>query len=148
MIKPRSQPSHFELQAEAQQGNFEGKTYSHSSDSFNQLNGNSMLPATPMASVTTPATIDRGSKVGETPNPISSTEAPQPLGGASVPSTPRHSTRFHQRCTSRSLHPFQEVNGLVDVFVCASYAVLGLIVSGVLQYRLVKHGTMWKIPHL
>ena len=27
MIKPRSQPSHFELQAEAQPGNFEGKTY-------------------------------------------------------------------------------------------------------------------------
>ena len=27
MIKPRSQPSHFKLQAEAQPGNFEGKTY-------------------------------------------------------------------------------------------------------------------------
>ena len=27
MIKPRSQPSHFELQAEAQPGNFEGKTF-------------------------------------------------------------------------------------------------------------------------
>ena len=48
MIKPRSLPSHFELQAEAQPGNFEGKTYSHSFDSFNQLNGNSMLPVTPM----------------------------------------------------------------------------------------------------
>ena len=76
MIKPRSQPSHFEIQAEAQPGNFEGKTYSDSFDSFNQLNGQSMLPVTPMASVTTPATIDRGSKVGETSNPISSTEAP------------------------------------------------------------------------
>ena len=94
MIKPRSQPSHFELQAEAQPGNFEGKTYSHSFDSFNQLNGNSMLPVTPMASVTTPATIDRGSKVSEITDPISSTEAPQPsVGGASLPSTPRHSTR-------------------------------------------------------
>ena len=29
-IKPRSQPSHFELQAEAQPRNFEGKTNSHS----------------------------------------------------------------------------------------------------------------------
>ena len=96
MIKPRSLPSHFELQAEAQPGNFEGKTYSCSFDSFNQLNGQSMLPVTPMVSVTTPATIDRGSKVGETPNPINSTEAPQPaLRGAtpSLPSTPRHSTR-------------------------------------------------------
>ena len=78
MIKPRSQPSHFELQAEAQPWNFEGKTNSCSFDSFNQLNGQSMLPATPMTSVTTPATVDRGSKVSETTNPIISTEAPQP----------------------------------------------------------------------
>ena len=97
MIKPRSQPSHFELQAEAQPRNFEGKTNSCSFDSFNQLNGNSMLPVTPMVSVTTPVTIDRGSKVGETTDPISSTEAPQPsekgTTSSSVPSTPRHSTR-------------------------------------------------------
>ena len=52
MIKPRSQPSHFELQTEAQPWNFEGKFCSHSSDSFNQLNGNSVLPVTPMVSVT------------------------------------------------------------------------------------------------
>ena len=95
MIKPRSQPSHFKLQAEAQQGNFKGKTYTHSSDFFDRLNEQSMLPVTPMASVTTPATIDRGSKVSETPNPINSMEAPQPLTGAtpSLPSTPRCSTR-------------------------------------------------------
>ena len=54
MIKPRSLPSHFKLQAEAQPLNFEGKTNSHSFDSFNQLNGHSMLPVTPMTSVTTP----------------------------------------------------------------------------------------------
>ena len=39
MIKPRSLPSHFKLQDEAQPGNFEGKTNSYSFDSFNQLNG-------------------------------------------------------------------------------------------------------------
>ena len=97
MIKPRSQPSHFELQAEAQPGNFEGKTYSCSSDSFDQLNGQLMLPVTPMASVTKPATVDRGSKVGEITNHISSTETPQPTVRESVSSsllsTPRHSTR-------------------------------------------------------
>ena len=101
MIKPRSLPSHVELQAEAQPWNFEGKTNSHSYDSFNQLNGNSVLPVTPMASVTTPATKDRGSKFGKLINPIISTEAPQPVesgfspGGItpSVPSMPRHSTR-------------------------------------------------------
>ena len=97
MIKPRSLPSHFELQAEAQPGNFEGKTNSHSFDLFNHLNEHLMLPVTPMTSVTTPATIDRGSKVSETTDPIISTEAPQPtVSGAtsSVPLTPhRHSTR-------------------------------------------------------
>ena len=104
MIKPRSSPSHFELQAEAQQRNFEGETNSHSFDSFNQLNEHSVLPVTPMASVTTPATVDRGSKVGEITNPISSTETPQPtVRGAvsslpsvssSLPATPpRHSIR-------------------------------------------------------
>ena len=94
MIKPRSLPSHFELQAEAQPWNFEGKTNPHSYDSFNQLNGNSMLPVTPMASVTTSATTDRDSKVGKSTNPIISTEATQStVSGPSVPSTPRHSTR-------------------------------------------------------
>ena len=48
MIKPRSLPSHFELQAEAQQRNFEGETNSCSCESFSQLNGQSMLPVTPM----------------------------------------------------------------------------------------------------
>ena len=94
MIKPRSSPSHFELQAEAQQRNFEGQTNSHSFESFNQLNGQSMLPVTPMASVTKPATIDRGSKVGEITDPISSTETPQPtVRESSLPPIPRHSTR-------------------------------------------------------
>ena len=103
MIKPRFQPSHFELQAEAQPWNFEGKIGLHSPDSFNPLKRESVLPVTPMASVTTPATKDRGSKVGKLTNPIISTETPQPAESGfspsgitpSVPSTPtpRHSTR-------------------------------------------------------
>ena len=98
MIKPRSLPSHFELQAEVQQRNFEGETNSHSCESFSQLNGQSMLPLIPMVSVTNPATVDRGSKVSETPDPINSTEAPQLHEGGATPSlpqtpTPRHSTR-------------------------------------------------------
>ena len=98
MIKPRSSPSHFKLQAEAQQRNFEGQTNPCSFDSFNQLNEHSMLPVMPMTSVTTPATVDRGSKFGEITNPIISTEAPQPtVRGVtpSVPSTP-------PRCSTRS----------------------------------------------
>ena len=88
IIKPRSLPSHFEFQAEAQQRNFKGETSSHSHSSFNQLNGQSMLPVMPMTSVTTPATIDRDSQVGEIPDPITSDRgsAPSPV------TTPRHST--------------------------------------------------------
>ena len=100
MIKSRSLPSHFELQAEAQQRNFEGDANSHSCASFSQLNERSMLPVTPMASVTNLATVDRGSKVGETPNPIKSTEIFQhmPAERGATPSllqtsTPRRSTR-------------------------------------------------------
>ena len=79
MIKPRSQPSHLKLQAEAQPWNFEGKLSPCSSDSFNQMKVESMLPVTPMESVTTPATKDRGSEVRKPTNPISSTEVPSLL---------------------------------------------------------------------
>ena len=61
MIKP----SHFKLQAEAQPWNFEGKFSSHSSDSFNPMNVESVLPVAPMGSVTPPATKDRDSTVGK-----------------------------------------------------------------------------------
>ena len=97
MIKPRSQPSHFELQAEAQPWNFEEKFSSHSSDSFNLMKVESMLPVAPMGSVTPPATTDRASKVGKPTDPISSTEVPQPAeSGISVSApvaTPRCCTR-------------------------------------------------------
>ena len=94
MIKPRSQPSHFELQAEAEPWNFEGKFSSHSSDSFNQMKVESMLPVMPMESVTPPATKDREGKVGKPTDPIISTEASQPTVSGITPSvsTPRCST--------------------------------------------------------
>ena len=95
MIKPRSQPSHFKLQAEAQPWNSEGKFCSHSSDSLNLMTVESMLPVTPMGSVTPPATKDRDSKVWMSTDPIISTEAPQPTVSGislSVPVTPRCST--------------------------------------------------------
>ena len=97
MIKPRSQPSHFELQAEAQPWNSEGNFHMHSSDSFNPMNVESKLPVAPMGGVTPPATRDRDSKVGILTDPIISTEALQPITDTSgispsVPATPRHST--------------------------------------------------------
>ena len=82
-----------------------------------------MLPVTPMASVTKPATVDRGSKVSETPNPITSTGAPQPTverGAISSPQTPtpRHSTRSTKGVPPVLLYPIQKVNGLVTFRVC------------------------------
>ena len=103
MIKPRSQPSHLELQAEAQPWDSEGKFSKHSSDSLNPMNMESMLPVTPMGSVTPPAVDDRASKVGIPSNPISSTEAPQPAESGislSVPVTPRCST-----CSTKGVPP-------------------------------------------
>ena len=151
MIKPRSQPSHFKLQAEAQPGNFEGKTYLCSFNSFNQLNGHSMLPVTPMASVTTSATIDRGSKVSVITDPISSTETPPAYCGRNHCSfNTKTFHQIHQRCTYSSLHPIQEVNGLQWMFrVCKLCSVRLLVLSPLhKKYRFVKHGTMWNIPHL
>ena len=58
-----------------------------------------MLPVTPMTSVTKPATVDRGNKVSETPDPIHSTEIFQHAAEReAIPSlsqtpTPRCSTR-------------------------------------------------------
>ena len=95
MLKPRSQPSHFKLQAEAQPWNSEGKYSTHSSVSLNPMNVESMLPVTPMGSVTPPAVDDRASKVGIPSDPIISTEASQPTESGislSVPVTPRCST--------------------------------------------------------
>ena len=105
MIKPRSLPSHFELQAEAQPGNFEGKTNSYSFDSFNQLNGNSMLPVTPMTSVTTSATIDRGSKVSEITDPIISRGTPAYCEWSYIIQCSFNTTKtfhqIHQSCSTR-----------------------------------------------
>ena len=56
------------------------------------MNVESMLPVTPIGSVTPLATKDRASKVGKPTNPITSTEASQPaVSGPSVPTRPRHS---------------------------------------------------------
>ena len=126
MIKPRSLPSHFKLQAEAQPWNFEGKTNSHSYDSFDQLNGNSMLPVTPMTSVTTPATTDRDSKVGKSTDPIISTEAPQPLTPSVLSTPPRCSTRSTKGVPPDRYTPFKKWLSwnTVDVLFVQDYAVV------------------------
>ena len=98
MIKPRSLPSHFELQAEAQQRNFEGETSSHSHSSFNQLNGQSVLPVMPMTSVTTPATINGDSQVSAIPNPITGATSPTSARG----STPGPQMMATPRCSTQS----------------------------------------------
>ena len=109
MIKPRSLPSHFELQAEAQQRNFEGDTSSHSHTSFNQLNGQSMLPVMPTTSVTTPATIDRDSQVSA-PNPITGATSPTSERGATPGPSDNTKTfnSIHQRCFLQFATPHPE----------------------------------------
>ena len=157
MIKPRSQPSHFELQAEAQQRNFEGETNSCSCESFSQLKGQSMLPVTPMASVTNPATVDRGSKVSETPDPINSTGTPQPtVERGATPSlpqtpTPKHSTRSTQGVppvhytSSRKWMDYSDVSCVQVLQWRIGLLVLSLSSKRV---RTCETWTMWITPHL
>ena len=151
MIKPRSLPSHFELQAKAkEQRNFEGDANSHFCDSFNQLNGQSMLPVMPMTSVTTPASINRDSKVSEITDPISSTGETRPTsdsGAAPSPVTPpRCSTQSTKGVPSNSLHPIQQVTD--DVLVTFHVCKLCSDSVSFIQYGLVKHGLCGLLPHL
>ena len=102
MIKPRSQPSHFELQAEAQPWNFKGKFSSCSSDSFNKMKVESMLPVAPMESVTPPATKDRDSTVGKPTNPIifhRGTPAYCEWNHTRCSCNTKTSHQIHQRCS-------------------------------------------------
>ena len=103
MIKPRSLPSHFELKADQEQWNSEGKFSGHSLDSYNQTNVESIQPAFPMESVNTPCVNDRGSKVRIPTDPICSPMESQPSTSVSesgsslgVPKTPRCSTRSNK----------------------------------------------------
>ena len=127
MIKPRSLPSHFELQAEAQQRNFEGETNSHSCASFSQLHEQSMLPVAPMASVTNPATVDRGSKVSETPDPINSTGAPSLLSKEEPSPVLRHQHQDIQLDPPKVFLQFAILHSgsewITVTFMCASCAV-------------------------
>ena len=110
MIKPRSSPSHFELQAEAQQRNFEGETsftvLIHPSTSWMD---SQCCPVAPMASVTTPATIDRDSQVGATRSYHRGHQSHrwqgEPPPSPQMTTTPRRSTRSTKRCSSSLLHP-------------------------------------------
>ena len=160
MIKPRSQPSHFELQAEAQPWNFEGKFGLHSSDSFNPMKVESILPVTPMEGVTPPSTKDRESKVGKPTDPISSTEALQLTmsGGItpSVSSTPRHSTHSTKGVPPVRFTPLKKYLSwnTVETFIlfvqdyavqCSNQDYWCLVFQ---VYGPVKHRTMWNIPHL
>ena len=93
MIKPRSQPSLFELKADQEQWNSEGKFSVHSSDSCNQTNVELLLPATAMESVTTPAVTGGGSKVRFSSDPVCS------------PGASRASTSFSERGSSPGVPP-------------------------------------------
>ena len=59
-----------------------------------------MLPVMPMTSVTTPATIDRDSKVSEITDPIGSTGAPKPTSDRGATPSPQMMTT--PRCSTRS----------------------------------------------
>ena len=104
-----------------------------------------MLPVTPMTSVTTPATVDRGSKVSEIPNPINSTGHPSPQANEEPSPVLRHQHQDVQLDLQKVflqfaiLHP--EGEGIVTFRVCKLCSENRThSVSVLFQYGLVKHG--------
>ena len=104
MIKPRSLPSHFEsFRQKHNRGTLKEIPVHVLIHPSTSLNGQSMLPVTPMTSVTTPATIDRDSQVGCTRSYHRGNQSPQVTG--EPPPVPQMTytkmfNTIHQRCSS------------------------------------------------
>ena len=105
-----------------------------------------MLPVAQWWSVTKPATIDRGSKVGEITDPISSTETPQPTVRGAISIFPSSHPVFLQhldiqldppKVFLQFAIPHPRSEWITVTFCVCKSAVesVGLIVFSVLQYR-------------
>ena len=92
MIKPRSQPSYFELEAEGKEWNSTGIIPPHSHQPFNSMLPAPELPALPMDNPVPPALTSKATPSVQGNIPVSSTGVSQPSissDPAVIPSTPR-----------------------------------------------------------
>ena len=96
MIKPRSQPSYFELEAEGKEWNAAGIVPPRSHNPFNSKLPEPELPALPMSSPVPQPLTTKAMPLGQVNVPVSSTGEVQPSitssGPAVLPSSTRCST--------------------------------------------------------
>ena len=93
MIKPRSQPSYFELEAEGKEWNSTGMIPPHSHQPFNSMLPPLEPPALPMDNLVPPPLTTKATPPQQGNIPVSSTGALQPSissgPAVTIPSTPR-----------------------------------------------------------
>ena len=96
MIKPRSQPSYFKLEAEGKEWNAAGTVPPCSHNPFTSKLPEPELPALPMSSPVPQPLTSKAMPLGQVNIPVSSTSEVQPSitssGPAVLPSSPRCST--------------------------------------------------------
>ena len=97
MIKPRSQPSYFELEADRKEWNATGTVPPHSHNPFTSKLPELELPALPMSSPVPQPLTSKAMQLGQVNSPVSSTSKVQPSitssgPAAVIPGSPRCST--------------------------------------------------------
>ena len=104
MIKPRSQPSYFELEAEGKEWNAPGTVPPCSHNPFTSKLPELELPALPMGNLVPQPLTTKAMQLGQVNIPVSSTGEVQPSitssGPAAIPGSPRHST-----CSAKEIPP-------------------------------------------
>ena len=108
MIKPRSQPSYFKLEAEGKEWNSTGIIPPCSHQPFNSMLPASELPALPMDNPVTLALTCKATPSVQGNIPVSSTSVSQPSISsdlAVIPSTPRQSTHSNKGIPSVRFTP-------------------------------------------
>ena len=109
MIKPRSQPSYFELEAEGKEWNSTGLIPQHSYQLFNSMLPAPELPALSMDNPVPPPLTTKAAPLQQANIPVSSTGAIQPVissgPAVTIPSTPRTSSHSNKGIPSVRFTP-------------------------------------------
>ena len=107
MIKPRSQPSYFKLEAEGKEWNSTGIIPPRSYEPFNPMLPAPELPALPMDNLVPPPLTTKATPPQQGNIPVSSTSVTQPSitsrgPVAAIPTTPIRST-----CSTKEIPPMR-----------------------------------------
>ena len=162
MIKPRSQPSYFKLEAEGKEWNSRGHITPHSHHPFNSNLPALEIPALPMDNPVPPTLKSKATTPAQVNIPVSSTSATQPSitsgGPVEIPSTPRWSSWPNKGITPVRFTPSKNwpvcTSNIMDASGKATFishsVLLGLIsLNSVPTHTdLWSKVTLWKIPHL